>query len=101
MNSTSKVVQTALFSIETQMKVWFNPKVMSRICDLCGKTYLRGNLVPRGIGNRVTRRTTRRQQPNLRSKKAVINGTPMRLKLCASCLKRLKKEGKLNQEVSK
>ena len=30
---------------------------MSKQCQVCGKIYQKGNLVPRGIGNRVTRRT--------------------------------------------
>lgn len=65
---------------------------MSRICDICEKGYLRGNLVPRGVGRRVTRRTLTRQQPNLRSKKMDLNGSTIKVKLCASCLKRLKLE---------
>ena len=65
---------------------------MSRMCDICEKTYQRGNLVPRGVGRRVTRRTLTRQQPNLRSKKIDLNGSTIKVKLCASCLKRLKLE---------
>ena len=74
---------------------------MSKICDICGKSSLKGNLVPRGIGKRVTRRTIRRQEPNFRSKKLTINGTPMKVKICASCLKRLKKDERDSQEASK
>lgn len=65
---------------------------MSRICDICEKGYLRGNLVPRGVGRRVTRRTLTKQQPNLRSKKIDLDGLTLKVKLCASCLKRLKLE---------
>lgn len=65
---------------------------MSRICDICEKGYKKGNLVPRGIGNRVTSRSIRHQLPNLRTKKVEVNGTSITLKLCASCLKRLKSE---------
>lgn len=72
---------------------------MSRICDICKKGYLKGNLVPRGIGNRVTRRTIRRQQPNLRTKSVVIDGSKVKLKLCASCLKRLKKDNVIPKTV--
>jgi len=61
---------------------------MSKICDLCGKSALRGNLVPRGIGNRATRRTIRHQEPNLR------------IKLCSSCLKRLKKDKRDTAEAA-
>jgi ribosomal protein L28 len=67
---------------------------MSRICDICGKTYQKGNLVPRGIGNRVTKRTITQKQPNLRSKKILLNGQKIKVKLCASCLKRFKKDTK-------
>ncbi len=68
---------------------------MSKICDLCQKGYQKGNLVPRGIGRRVTGRTITMKQVNLRSKRFVINGTSMKLSICSSCLKRLKFEEKL------
>ncbi|MBP8960713.1 50S ribosomal protein L28 [Patescibacteria group bacterium] len=66
---------------------------MSKICDICQKTYNKGNLVPRGIGNRVTRRTSCHQKANLRNKKLIIGNTKIRATVCASCLKRLKKDG--------
>lgn len=65
---------------------------MSRICEICGKTYQKGHLVPRGIGDRVLGRTITKKMPNLRSKKFVINGTKVKLTLCASCLKRIKRD---------
>jgi ribosomal protein L28 len=65
---------------------------MAKVCELCQKGYLKANQVPRGIGRRVTRRTTVKQNPNLRTKKFVINGTSLTVKLCASCLKRMKME---------
>ena len=67
---------------------------MSRICDICGKSYQRAKLVARGIGNRVTRRTTTRKGVNLRIKRLSINGKMVRVKLCASCLKRIMKDKK-------
>ncbi len=67
---------------------------MSKQCQICGKTYQKGNLVPRGIGNRVTRRTTRRNSVNLRTKRFEINGVKVKLILCSSCLKRFKKDEK-------
>lgn len=74
---------------------------MARVCELCGKGSIKGNLVPRGIGNRVTRRTIRRQQPNLRTvRMAVDGGNKMTLKLCASCVKRMKKDKKAQAEGS-
>jgi ribosomal protein L28 len=68
---------------------------MSKICMVCAKGYLKANLVPRGIGRRVTKRTITRKQPNLRSKRFMINGTSLKLILCASCLKRIKYEDRL------
>lgn len=72
---------------------------MAKSCNICGKEALKGNLVPRGIGRRVTRRTIRRQQPNLRVKRMVINGTSLKVRLCAACLKRLKKDAADSQVV--
>lgn len=65
---------------------------MSKQCQVCGKIYQKGNLVPRGIGNRVTRRTISRNSINLRVKRFVINGRSIKVRLCASCLKRIKKD---------
>lgn len=65
---------------------------MSKICQICGKGYLKGNLVPRGIGKRVTRRTITKQQPNLRTRKLDFGGNKVTIQMCASCLKRLKKD---------
>lgn len=67
---------------------------MARVCEICEKQYHKGNLVPRLIGRRVSNRSIRRQQPNLRNKKIEINGQKVRVKLCASCLKRIKFEQK-------
>ncbi|MBN1162145.1 hypothetical protein JXA34_00145 [Patescibacteria group bacterium] len=58
---------------------------------MCGKTYQKGNLVPRGIGNRVIRRTITRKAPNLRTKRLEIDGKKVKITICASCLKRIKK----------
>jgi large subunit ribosomal protein L28 len=68
---------------------------MSLVCEVCLKSYNRGNLVKRLIGNRVARRTTKRQQPNLRSKRLLIDGKTIKLKLCTSCLKKINKESKV------
>ena len=65
---------------------------MSKKCQICGKTYQKGNLVPRGIGNRVTRRTISRNSANLRTKRFTIDGRTVKLLLCSSCLKRIKKD---------
>lgn len=73
---------------------------MAKVCEVCGKDYNKANLVPRGIGRRVTRRTTTRQHPNLRNKKLQINGQNVKVRLCASCLKRLKFETRKASENS-
>ena len=72
---------------------------MAKICEVCGKGYQRANLVPRGIGNRVTRRTTTKKGVNIRVKRMKINGTPVKVRLCASCLKRMKFDQKKAQEA--
>jgi large subunit ribosomal protein L28 len=72
---------------------------MSRVCDVCQKGYMKGNLVPRGIGKRVTGRTTKRQQPNIRTKRMNIGGVSMKVKLCAACLKRIKKDAMVIQDT--
>lgn len=73
---------------------------MSLVCEMCLKSYNRGNLVKRLIGNRVARRTTRRQQPNLRSKRLIVDGKSVRLKVCASCLKKISKDSKIKVAVN-
>lgn len=65
---------------------------MSRVCEICGKSYQKGNLVHRGIGNRVSRRTINRKSVNLRVKRFLINGVKVKFRLCASCLKKIVKE---------
>lgn len=68
---------------------------MATTCDICGKGYLRGNQVARGIGDRVSRRTIRKQLPNLRTVRMALNGgSKTTLYICTSCLKRMKKEKK-------
>lgn len=75
---------------------------MARLCDICGKGYLRGNLVPRGIGKRVTRRTLRRQQPNLRTvKMSLFSDSNISCKVCASCLKKMRNEKTSQAEAVK
>lgn len=65
---------------------------MSKICEICGKGAMKGNLVPRGIGRRVTRRTIMTQEPNLVTKRLDLGGDKIKIKMCTSCLKRLKKD---------
>lgn len=74
---------------------------MSLVCEMCLKSYNRAKLVKRLIGNRVARRTTRRQQPNLRSKRFIIDGKMIRLKICTSCLKKINSETKAKVAAAK
>ncbi len=73
---------------------------MSRVCEICSKEYLKGNQIKHGIGDRVTRRTIKTQRPNLRNKRIDFNGQKIRVKLCASCLKRLSFEGKVSEDTT-
>ncbi len=56
---------------------------MSRRCDVCGKGLLRGNRVSHAhnLNKRVW-------LPNLQRVRAIVDGTPMRLKVCTRCLKK-------------
>ncbi|MDI3504299.1 MAG: large subunit ribosomal protein [Candidatus Cloacimonadota bacterium] len=55
---------------------------MSRICDICGKTAQVGNHRSHALNA-----TKRRFYPNLHEVRAIINGSPKRVKVCSSCLK--------------
>ena len=73
---------------------------MARVCDICQKSYLKGNLVPRGIGRRVTNRAIKRQQPNIRKKKLDVDGQKINVNICSSCLKRIKFNKKKSETTS-
>jgi large subunit ribosomal protein L28 len=64
---------------------------MSKKCDVCGKQPKFGNSVARlGKGamiRRVKARTPRRFNPNIQPVRAIIKGTPTKLKVCTSCIK--------------
>lgn len=55
---------------------------MSRVCDICGKGIQFGNR--RSHANNATRRIW---EPNLQTVRAVVDGRPQRLRVCASCLR--------------
>jgi large subunit ribosomal protein L28 len=61
-------------------KVW--SKVMAQVCDICGKGPQFGNNVSHA--HNVTRR---RWSVNLQAVKALVNGQPKRIRVCASCIK--------------
>ncbi len=68
---------------------------MSKICYMCGKKPVAGRTIVRrglakkkgGVGQKITGITARRFLPNLKTVKALIEGTPQRIKVCVKCLK--------------
>ena len=55
---------------------------MAAVCEVCGKR-------PR-VGMQVShshRRTKRRWMPNIQRVRAVVDGSPKRVRVCTSCLK--------------
>ncbi len=63
---------------------------MSAKCDICGKG--------KSVGMKVSHshiRTKKTWAPNLQTVKAVINGTPKKLKVCTRCLR----SGKVQRSV--
>jgi len=55
---------------------------MAQVCDVCGKGPRYGNNISHA--HNVTRR---RWNPNLQLVKAIVNGAPQRLRVCATCIK--------------
>jgi len=55
---------------------------MAAVCDICGKG--------RNVANNVSHSNIKSktvQRPNLRRVRAVVNGTPTRLRVCTRCLR--------------
>lgn len=57
---------------------------MARVCDVCGKGKTFGKKVSHSHRN-----SPRSWAPNLRSIRVVEDGTPKRIKICASCLRKI------------
>ncbi len=55
---------------------------MARHCEVCGKGMISGNKVSHS--NRHTRRVW---LPNIRTVRAIVNGTPQRVNVCTRCLR--------------
>ncbi|WP_300279797.1 50S ribosomal protein L28 [Peptacetobacter sp.] len=55
---------------------------MSRVCSVCGKGKHSGNTVSHS--NKHNKRTW---SANLRTVRAVVDGTPKRVKVCTRCLR--------------
>ncbi|HWO64314.1 MAG TPA: 50S ribosomal protein L28 [Umezawaea sp.] len=73
---------------------------MSKRCDVCGKEPGFGNKVTRLGRNaqrrRVLGRSARMFRPNIQPVKTTVNGQPVKLKVCAACLK----AGKVQRRTS-
>jgi large subunit ribosomal protein L28 len=65
---------------------------MSNLCDICGKGSMTGNKVSHS--NIKTKRVTR---PNLQKVKAVVDGKPVRLRVCTRCIR----AGRVDKRISK
>jgi large subunit ribosomal protein L28 len=55
-------------------------------CMICEKTLAHGNKISIARSH-VSRRSSRTWKPNLRNVKAMIDGQPKRIKVCAKCLR--------------
>ena len=55
---------------------------MANICNMCGKGRLVGNTV-----SHSNIKTKRVQRPNLQRVKALIDGSPQRIRVCTRCLR--------------
>lgn len=68
---------------------------MSKICAICGKKPVAGRTIKRrglakkkgGVGQKITGVNPRRFLPNLKTVRALVNGSPMKIRVCVKCLK--------------
>lgn len=68
---------------------------MARVCDICGKGGVKARSIIRrgkakrkgGVGQNVTGISLRTQKPNLKKVRAIVDGSPQRVKVCTNCLK--------------
>ncbi len=68
---------------------------MARVCSICGKGGNKANSIQRrgkakkkgGVGRNITSVSRRKQRPNLKKVKAIVDGSPKRIKVCTQCLK--------------
>jgi len=68
---------------------------MSRVCEICNKGPSAGRTIKRrgmakrkgGAGQKITGRTKRRFLPNLKTVRALVKGSPKRIRVCTKCLK--------------
>ena len=55
-------------------------------CEVCEKTLSHGNKISIARSH-VSRRTSRTFKPNLRTVKAIVDGQPKKISVCAKCLR--------------
>ncbi|MEW5993356.1 MAG: 50S ribosomal protein L28 [Candidatus Zixiibacteriota bacterium] len=55
---------------------------MAKVCDICGKKPVFGHNV-----SHAHNLTKRRWNPNLQTVRALVDGVPKKIKVCAACLK--------------
>ncbi len=55
-------------------------------CEICEKTLAHGNKLSI-TRSHISKRTTRTWKPNIRSVKAMVDGEPKRISVCAKCLR--------------
>ena len=76
---------------------------MARVCEICGKGTISGNIVPRkglakkhkGVGQHIGVTKKRVFHPNLVNVKTTINGTTRTYTVCTRCLR----SGKVNRAI--
>lgn len=55
-------------------------------CEICEKSVSHGNKLSI-TRSHISKRTTRTWKPNLRNVKAIIDGEPKKIHVCAKCLR--------------
>ncbi len=73
-----------------------------KVCPICDKGPVKGNSIVKrgmakkkgGIGRRNVRVNKRRFLPNLQPVRTLIDGTPLRIMVCTSCIRSGKVERK-------
>ncbi|AZR72871.1 50S ribosomal protein L28 [Anoxybacter fermentans] len=68
---------------------------MARVCEICGKSRVKARTIVRrgkakkkgGVGRNITGISLRTQKPNLKKVRAIVNGSPKRIRVCTQCLK--------------
>ncbi len=55
-------------------------------CEICNKSVAHGNQLSI-TRSHISKRTTRTFKPNIRTVKAIVDGQPKRITVCAKCLR--------------